>query len=68
MRKVESQEWYAKFAYRLGSNFVLEPWKPEKAKNRSGGGRWVCDNCCQYQRGSKLDHKRLCLGFKKRIT
>lgn len=45
------------------STMQLQPWKSEQAKNRSGGGRWVCDNCCQYQRGSKQDHKRLCPGF-----
>lgn len=42
---------------------ALEPWKPEKAKNRSHSGRWLCDNCCRYQHGSKQDHKRLCQGF-----
>lgn len=42
----------------------LEPWKPRNTQGKSKGGRWLCMECCRYQRGSKAKHKELCLPIK----
>lgn len=38
----------------------LKPFRPGKAKGKSKGGRWLCERCLQYRRGSKHEHHRVC--------
>jgi hypothetical protein len=48
----------------IGNPYILafKPWKPKEAHAKSNGGRWLCMECCCYQRGSKVKHKGLCPG------
>lgn len=48
---------------RAPSGVNLQSWKPKEATAKSNGGRWLCMNCLQYQRKSKVAHKEVCPGF-----
>jgi hypothetical protein len=42
-------------------NGIQRPYlRPERAKGKSKGGRWLCERCLQYRRGSKHEHARVC--------
>ena len=34
----------------------------KRASRLSRGGRWLCEACLSYQRGSKDAHKKVCTG------